>query len=143
MENAHLDRRVAIQVQGEKVVQPLSHLRGEPFVVLLGEPGAGKSTALEHEAVAEGGEIATCREVMNGSPIGVSGTAYLDALDEYRSGDGGKDKLLRLANTISKSNIRRWRLTCRAEDWRASADINAMRRAANCKVRLLVGHPVR
>lgn len=81
--------------------------------------------------VAEGGEIATCREVMNGSPIGASGTAYLDALDEYRSGDGGKDKLLRLANQISKCNVRRWRLTCRAEDWRATADINAMRRAAN------------
>lgn len=131
MENAHLDRRVAIQVQGENVVQLLSQLRGEPYVVLLGEPGAGKSTALEYEAIAEGGEIATCREVMNGSPIGESGTAYLDALDEYRSGDGGKDKLMRLANAISKSNIRRWRLTCRAEDWRATADINAMRRAAN------------
>lgn len=130
MENASLDRRVAIQVQGERVVQLLSQLRGEPYVVLLGEPGAGKSTALEYEAIAEGGEIATCREVMNGSPIG-TGTAYLDALDEYRSGDGGKDKLMRLANAISKSNIRRWRLTCRAEDWRATADINAMRRAAN------------
>ena len=98
---------------------------------MLGEPGAGKSTALEHEAVAEGGDIATCREVMNGTPLGVSGTAYLDALDEYRSGDSGKDKLLRLANAISKSNTRRWRLTRRAEDWRATADINAMRRAAN------------
>lgn len=131
MENASLDRRVAVHVKAETVIQPLSQLRYEPYVVLLGEPGAGKSTALEHEAVAEGGQIATCREVMNGLPIGASGTAYLDALDEYRSGDGGKDKLLRLANAISKSNIRRWRLTCRAEDWRATADINAMRRAAN------------
>jgi len=131
MESASLDRRVAIQVQGERVVQLLSQLREEPYVVLLGEPGAGKSTALEYEAVAEGGEIATCREVMNGSPIGESGTAYLDALDEYRSGDGGKDKLLRLANAISKCNMRRWRLTCRAEDWRTTADIKAMRRAAN------------
>ena len=59
MENAHLDRRVAIQVQGENVVQPLSQLRGQPYVVLLGEPGAGKSTALEHEAVAEGGDVAS------------------------------------------------------------------------------------
>lgn len=139
MRSAILDRRVIVQVQGEGVVQPLSQLRGEPYVVLLGEPGAGKSTALEQEAIAEGGEIATCREVMNGSPIGVSGTAYLDALDEYRSGDGGKDKLHRLANAISKSNIRRWRLTCRAEDWRATADVNAMRRAANNKP-IVVAH---
>jgi hypothetical protein len=139
MENASLDRRVAVQTQGMSVVQPLSQLRSEAYVVLLGEPGAGKSTALEYEAIAEGGEIATCREVMNGSPIGESGTAYLDALDEYRSGDGGKDKLMRLANAISKSNIRRWRLTCRAEDWRATADINAMRRAANNKP-IVVAH---
>lgn len=131
MVNASLDRRVAVQVQDKSVVQPLSHLRDQPYVVLLGEPGAGKSTALEQEARAEGGEVATCREVMNGFPIGVSATAYLDALDEYRSGDGGKDKLLRLANEISRRNIPRWRLTCRAEDWRAIADINAMRRAAN------------
>lgn len=131
MESAFLDRRVAVQVQAETVVQPLSQLRHEPYVVLLGEPGAGKSTTLKYEADAEGGEIATCREVMNGSPIGESGTAYLDALDEYRSGDGSKDKLLRLTNALSESNVRRWRLTCRAEDWRATADVNAMRRAAN------------
>nr|WP_321982666.1 hypothetical protein [uncultured Cohaesibacter sp.] len=131
MEHAHLDRRVSIQVHGEDVVQPLSLLRREPYLVLLGEPGAGKSTALEYEAFAEGGEIATCREVMNGYPMGESGTAYLDALDEYRSGDSGKDKLLQLANAISHINIRRWRLTCRTEDWRATADLKAMRRAAN------------
>ena len=131
MESAPLDRRVATQAQAETVVQPLSQLRHEPYVVLLGEPGAGKSTALEYEAGTEGGEIVTCREVMTGSPFGVSGTAYLDALDEYRSGGSGKDKLLLLANAISDNNILRWRLTCRAEDWRATADINAMRRAAN------------
>ncbi|MGR3272372.1 hypothetical protein [Thalassococcus profundi] len=121
------------------MVQPLSHLRGHPYVVLLGEPGAGKSTALEKEARDEGGEVATCREVMNGFPIGVSGTVYLDALDEYRSDDGGKDKLLRIASAISSRNIGRWRLTCRAEDWRATADINAMRRAAK-NMPIVVAH---
>jgi hypothetical protein len=131
METASLDRRVAVQTNGETVVHPLSHLRDRPYVVLLGEPGAGKSTALRYEAAAEGGEAVTCREVMNGTPLSSSRTAYLDALDEYRSGDGAKDKLLQLANAISTSNIRRWRLTCRAEDWRDTADINAMRRAAN------------
>ncbi len=129
MENASLDRRVAFQVNGENVICPLSQLRRERYVVLLGEPGAGKSTALEHEARAERGEVVTCREVMNGFLISASETAYIDALDEYRSGDV-KDKLLALTNAISKSRIRRWRLTCRAEDWRAEADIQAMRRAA-------------
>jgi hypothetical protein len=113
------------------VIHPLSDLRDKAYLVLLGEPGAGKSTALRYEAAAEHGDVVTCREVMTGTPLSDSGTVYLDALDEYRSGDSSKDKLLRLANAISASNIRRWRLTCRAEDWRDAADINAMRRAAN------------
>ncbi len=130
MKPAPIDRRVAVQTNTETSVQPLSRLRDKPYVVLLGEPGIGKSTSLQREAAAEGGELLTCREVMNGVPLAGSGTAYLDALDEYRSGDNGKDKLLQLANAISASGITRWRLTCRAEDWRDVADLKAMRRAA-------------
>lgn len=89
MESAPLDRRVAVKTKSETVVHPLSHLRDEPYVVLLGEPGAGKSTALRYEAVSEDGEVMTCREVTNGTPLSRSSTAYLDALDEYRSGGDG------------------------------------------------------
>jgi hypothetical protein len=68
---------------------------------------------------------------MNGASIGASSTAYLDALDEYRSGENSKDKLPKLASAITASGVSRWRLTCRAEDWRSTADISAMRKAAN------------
>ncbi|NZD50238.1 NACHT domain-containing protein [Rhizobium leguminosarum] len=125
-----LDRRVSVVLEGETVELRLSELRGMPYVVLLGEPGIGKSTALEYEASQEDGEILTCREAMNGIPLATSSTAYLDALDEYRAGENGKDKLLQLANAIAQSGVARWRLTCRAEDWRAAADMLAMRRAA-------------
>lgn len=117
-------------LEDEAVELRLSELRGVPYVVLLGEPGIGKSTALEYEASQEDGEFLTCREAMNGIPIATSSTAYLDALDEYRAGENGKDKLLQLANAITQSGVERWRLTCRAEDWRAAADMLAMRRAA-------------
>ncbi|MDX0469244.1 NACHT domain-containing protein [Sinorhizobium medicae] len=126
-----LDRRVSVVLEGEVVELRLSELRGMPCLVLLGEPGIGKSTALEYEASQEGGELLTCREAMNGVPIASASTAYLDALDEYRAGENGKDKLLQLANTITQSGVRRWRLTCRAEDWREAADMRAMRRAAS------------
>ncbi|WP_153064602.1 NACHT domain-containing NTPase [Agrobacterium sp. LAD9] len=125
-----LDRRVSVVREGEAVELRLSELRGMPYLVLLGEPGIGKSTALEYEACQEVGELLTCREAMNGIPIATSSTAYLDALDEYRAGENGKDKLLQLANAITQSGVARWRLTCRAEDWRAAADLLAMRRAA-------------
>jgi len=125
-----LDRRIAVVLEGETVELHLSALRGMPYVVLLGEPGIGKSTALEYEASQEGCELLTCREAMNGIPIAAGSTAYLDALDEYRAGENGKDKLLQLANAITQSGVERWRLTCRAEDWREAADMLAMRRAA-------------
>lgn len=125
-----LDRRVSVVLEGEAAELRLSELRGMPYLVLLGEPGIGKSTALEYEASQEDGELLTCREAMNGIPIASSSTAYLDALDEYRAGENGKDKLLQLANAITQSGVARWRLTCRAEDWRAAADMLAMRRAA-------------
>lgn len=131
MKIASLDRRVVVQSELEPTERLLSSLRDEPFVVLLGEPGLGKSTALGYEAAAEGGEVFTCRDAMNGAPLPVGETIYLDALDEYRTGENGKDKLLQLANTLSTNKSRRWRLTCRAEDWRDAADLQAMRRAAD------------
>lgn len=131
MRIASLDRRVLVQSESEATECPLGSLRDRPFVVLLGEPGLGKSTALRYEAAAEGGEVFTCRDAMNGVPLPVGETIYLDALDEYRTGENGKDKLLQLANTLSANKTRRWRLTCRAEDWRDAADLGAMRRAAN------------
>lgn len=131
MRTASLDRRVLVHSESEASECPLSSLRDQPFVVLLGEPGLGKSTALRYEAAAEGSEVFTCRDAMNGAPLPVGETIYLDALDEYRTGENGKDKLLQLANTLSANKNRRWRLTCRAEDWREAADLGAMRRAAN------------
>lgn len=131
MKIASLDRRVLVHSEAEASERLLSSLRDEPFVVLLGEPGLGKSTALRHEAAAEGGEVVTCREAMSGVPLPAADTVYLDALDEYRTGENGKDKLLQLANTLSASKHHRWRLTCRAEDWRDAADLGAIRRAAN------------
>ncbi len=131
MKIASLDRRVLVHSEAEASERQLSSLRDEPFVVLLGEPGLGKSTALRYEAAAEGGEVFTCREAMSGAALPAADTVYLDALDEYRTGENGKDKLLQLASALSASKRHRWRLTCRAEDWRDAADLGAMRRAAN------------
>ncbi|RWC39820.1 hypothetical protein [Mesorhizobium sp.] len=136
---APLDRRVLVHIDSEPAEALLSSLRDEPFLVLVGEPGLGKSTALEHEAYGEGMPVLTCRDVMNGTPLPQSGTVYLDALDEYRSGENGKDKLVQLANALNAGKVARWRLTCRAEDWRDAADLKAMNRAAE-HGRIVVAH---
>lgn len=139
MITAPLDRQVVIDVDTEPKTVRLSALRGEPFLVLLGEPGMGKSTTLQQEAEADSHSILTCGEVMNGTPLPDFRTLYLDALDEYRSGENSTAKLLQLANAIADKNVTRWRLTCRAEDWRGASDLKAMRRAAG-NGKIVVAH---
>lgn len=115
MSKAQIDRRVAVLRDGREVELRFSELRNEAFVVLLGEPGSGKSSALEYEAEVERGEVVTCREVANGvADLQGKNTAYLDALDEYRSSGDRKDKMLQIAKALRESGVGRWRLTCRA-----------------------------
>jgi hypothetical protein len=65
--DADIDRRVKI-VDGKKnsdrPIERVSDLRALPFVVLLGEPGIGKSTVLAKEAANEGVSVVSVRELM-------------------------------------------------------------------------------
>jgi hypothetical protein len=130
MQEAVIDRWVQVAVNGEAKVLRVSELRDRPYLVLLGEPGIGKSSVLRKVATDEGGVVVTCREVMNGTSLAGQSTAYLDALDEYRTTGDRKDKLHQLATAISAIPGLRWRLACRAEDWRDAADLATVRRVA-------------
>ena len=67
---AVIDRRVEV-IDGarndQNAIRRVSDLRALPFVVLLGEPGIGKSTVLEGEAAREGGPVLKVRELMTGA----------------------------------------------------------------------------
>lgn len=121
-----MDRRISV-VAGlgdkEKVgVNTLNDLAPYPRVVLLGEPGIGKTTALNFMAGQEGNVAIKVRALMNGIETNPDKTLFLDALDEYRSDGGKKDKIYALAKLIHERSPNRWRLSCRAEDWRNQAD---------------------
>jgi hypothetical protein len=123
---ANIDRRVkAIDGEGkdDRTIERVSDLRALPFVVLLGEPGIGKSTVLAREAANEGASVISVRELMTGTAVQPGACLFLDALDEYRTDGGTEDKVHTLANAIAKCDPPRWRLTCRSEDWRKAADI--------------------
>jgi hypothetical protein len=123
---ADIDRRVKV-IDGEgkdnRTIERVSDLRAMPFVVLLGEPGIGKSTVLAREAASEGASVISVRELMTGTKARPDATLFLDALDEYRTDGGAEDKVHTLANAIAICNPPRWRLTCRSEDWRKAADV--------------------
>lgn len=113
---ARLDRRVAIidDPGGDRNrVQRVSDLRSLPFVVLLGEPGMGKSTVLEGEAALEGVPLLTVRELMTGLEAHSATTVFLDALDEYRIDGSRQDKVHGLAKAITAYSRRAG--DCRAD----------------------------
>ncbi|MET4233356.1 hypothetical protein ABIA85_006649 [Bradyrhizobium sp. LA6.10] len=130
---ADIDRRVQVIAGAEKdtpSIKQISDLRSHRFVVLLGEPGIGKSTVLSREAVNEGTAAITIRALMTGTEPPSGETLFLDALDEYRTDGSAEDKVHLLANAMAKCDRSRWRLTCRSEDWRKAADIEPISKAA-------------
>jgi hypothetical protein len=124
--DADIDRRVKVtdgEGNDDRSIERVSDLRAMPFVVLIGEPGIGKSTVLTREAANEGASVISVRELMTGTKAPLDATLFLDALDEYRTDGGAEDKVHTLANAIAGCDPLRWRLTCRSEDWRKAADI--------------------
>lgn len=130
---APLDRRVevlACSPTDAQAVNRVSALRAWPFVVMLGEPGMGKSTVLGQEAQAVQAGVVTVRSFLNGATVASGVPAFLDGLDEYRSDRGQRaDKVERLATRLEALALTGWRLSCRAEDW-SDADRAALERAA-------------
>lgn len=91
----------------------LSAYRAEPRYVLLGEPGIGKSTAFTLEAEAVGTRPVRAHDFAAGvRPPGR--TVFIDALEEYRIGEPGRDRLLTLIAALKASEYSSWRIACRA-----------------------------
>jgi hypothetical protein len=123
---ATIDRRVEVIAGSDDQrasIRRVSDLRPLPFVVLLGEPGIGKSTVLDAEAAREGAPVLKVRKLMTGAHPESDVALFLDALDEYRTDGQPSDKVYGLADAIAAAKVPRWRLSCRSEDWRKGADI--------------------
>lgn len=129
---ASLDRGVRVLTgveDGAPPVNRVSELRRYPYVVLVGEPGMGKSTVLAREASAAETQALTVRSFIHGASAKAGVPLYLDGLDEYRSDSGqAADKAHILAARLVECGAPGWWLTCRAEDW-DEADRRALLRA--------------
>jgi hypothetical protein len=125
-----LDRRVSI-VEGVNkdahLIRTVSDLRRFSRVVLIGEPGMGKSAVLRQEAQDADSKKINVRSLVN-SPAETKffERAYLDALDEYRSDGSAADKANFLALSLLTKCPNGWMLSCRSQDWRKDADLNAI-----------------
>jgi len=112
--------------------------------VLIGEPGSGKSTALETEQQARGGIVVTVQDFLTFDEAEWRGkTLYLDGLDEVRAGEvDGRAPLERLLKKLRQLGRPRFRLSCRWADWLGAYDRGRLDRVSSDTMTVLQLDPL-
>ena len=114
----------AQQASGKSGV-PLESFAASPAYVLIGEPGAGKTTAFKREAEAQGGAYVTVRTFLtfDDKPEWRGKTLFLDGLDEQRAGTvDGSTPLDRIRGKLDRLGRPSFRLSCRWAEWQGAND---------------------
>lgn len=136
MKQSHLIPRTCTEIATDEpggtvsaVPQPLSAFRDVPAYVLLGEPGAGKTTEFDQEcqALEEGAEGISARRFakadIDSHPEWRDKVLFIDGLDETRA--GGRDATSALDEIQSRLDALgrpRFRISCRVADWLGAVD---------------------
>lgn len=99
--------------------RPISDFRSARAYVLLGDPGAGKTTVFQEEAERVGGLYLAVRRFLRpcrADPERENKTLFLDGLDEMPGMGHGRvlDALLRRLHSLGSPRVR---IACRAADW--------------------------
>jgi hypothetical protein len=111
--------------EDDGAARPLADYLGESALVVLGDPGAGKTTVFQQAALLEpNADFVSVRDFLALSPSRWQGkTLYLDALDEQRAtSEDGRSVLDQIRGRLDELGRPRFRLSCRAADWYGSAD---------------------
>lgn len=112
---------------------PLSTYYDKSALVILGEPGAGKTTSFELAARDESNAVyLSVRDFLTLSSDRWEGkTLYLDGLDEQRAKNAdGSAVLDQVRGRLDQLGQPRFRLSCRAADWYGSSDADRLRLVA-------------
>ncbi|MDE2977173.1 MAG: hypothetical protein OXU63_06600 [Acidobacteriota bacterium] len=122
----------------EAVSKPLSEYRSEPAYVLLGDPGAGKTTSFKRErehtpCAAE--EVIDARDFITfevgDHPEWRDRTLFIDGLDEIRAGNNdGRTALDQVRAKLDALERPSFRLSCREADWLGQNDWTRLRTVA-------------
>ncbi|MBF0346498.1 MAG: hypothetical protein HQL81_02415 [Magnetococcales bacterium] len=124
--DSRLFSRVDEQNGKENNPRPISAFFSEPALVVLGEPGMGKTTSFCQAAIEEEhAKYLTIREFCPPrNPQGLEGrTLYLDGLDEHRAGKAnGNEVLDAIIGRLQEFNPPKFRLSCRTADWFGELD---------------------
>lgn len=113
-----------IYLKDESIPMPVEKLRSMPAWILLGEPGAGKSTLFSEEANVCKGQFISIAEFI-GDEVRAEWkgkTLFLDGLDEIRSSGVEKNVFITLRSQLRRLGNPRFRISCRAADWFCESD---------------------
>lgn len=115
--------------------RPLASFRAVSGYVLLGDPGAGKTTSFREEAKAAGGCLVTASDFVTLAPDRHPDWGrvplFVDALDEIRAGSGDPRRPFdQLRERLDALRPPAFRVSCRDADWLGDRDLAHLRRAA-------------
>lgn len=100
-----------------------------PNIVLLGDPGAGKTHLFSEFARHEETQALVARSFLNRdiTSLGQTSTLYIDALDERRAGRGDGNAVDQIVQKLFLVKPSKVRIACRAADWLGETDLAAFR----------------
>lgn len=107
--------------------RPFSTFIEGPNIVLLGNPGAGKSHLFRDFAGRVGVPVYTARRFLNAACINPALPLFIDALDERRAGRGDIATVDAIVSKLNQWEPLQVRIACRAADWLGTSDLAAFK----------------
>ena|SRR5207248_2853063 len=122
-----LSRRLRVRDDGTgkggEIDGTFAEFETEDAIILLGDPGMGKTTLFRHTANTN---YTTIRNFLIDPHVAAGEALFLDALDEYRTIASGQDASAEVAKALCSLKKPRFRLSCRAADWFGAPDQEAL-----------------
>jgi predicted NACHT family NTPase len=108
----------------DAIARPFTDFAASPNLVLLGDPGAGKTHVFTQAATREGGKFLKARAFLSLPADRVRGQAlFIDGLDEKRAGRADRDTVDEMVEKLFAVNPSKVRISCRVADWLGESDL--------------------